>query len=168
MKNKLLYLCFAALFCGAVGCDAVKDAACGADGNASGAPCGTLTCTHSLEIEVLLAGDDPFPTGMYSFDVIAPDGSEYWLDCILLRPEGPLECSLGDTELLSAAAHRDGFEMLLHIVGAPPHLWLTVSYNDTPIGTRRIAPDYAQERPNGAHCEPVCYTGDSAIAVAFW
>ena len=133
--------------------------------------CGDLnvSCNHSLDIEILLAGDEEFAPGMYTFSVTAPDASVYSIDCMLNRADAGLECLMGSIDQLSATIDpADLATIEFSIAGAPPTCVVQVFFNDFEIANTFLEPEYVLSYPNGENCQPTCYNGEDYIAVALW
>ncbi len=125
-----------------------------------------VTCNHSLAVEILLPGDDTFLEGNYTFTVIAPDESEYSVDCMLYSAVDGFVCTGGNTDVLNAVLDEvDAGTAVLQVAGAPPYCTVQVDWNGYPVGEETLAPEYDITYPNGEGCEPACYNGDDAMAI---
>ena len=156
---------------GAGPCDVVDDGGDDDDDESAAKECAptNVQCTHSLDVDILLAGSDEYPAGMYTFQVVAPDETVFAIDCHLPRADVGLECTGGNIEELVAWMDiQDYTTMHFHVNGAPPYCELSVLYNDDLLIRKVIEPDYDLSYPNGESCDPVCYSGEEAVAVAIF
>jgi hypothetical protein len=164
----LLFICTM----GAGPCDIIDRGGDGDDDDdAAGETCATtnIQCQHSLDIDVLLAGTTEYPAGTYTFEIIAPDQSRYVIDCYLPRADFSMEECTGNVQELQAQIDADDYTRIhFYINGAPPSCTIRVSYNDALLIEKVIEPDYDITYPNGANCEPACYSGEEAVAVAIY
>ena len=157
----LLVLALCAM--GAGPCDEVKDAM---DDDATTCAENGEQCNNSLDFDILLADAEAFPAGMYSFEIVPPDGSYYTIDCQLIRADAPMECSGPNlAEMVAGMDLLDYTKMHLHINGAPKSCTLTVYFNEGLILEKNITPTYDTYFPNGEGCTPKCYIADDAVAV---
>lgn len=130
--------------------------------------CGSEVCDHELTVEVIRVDEDAFQVGAYTFGLVAPDYSEYSIDCYLLHPETGLECEYGDLDVISASTDEEGRVISLDIAGAPESVVAIVEMDGAVIGQRTLYPDYDIVTPNGEDCPPACYVGEEFMAVNPW
>lgn len=127
------------------------------------------TCEHSLDIDVLLAGMPEYPTGMYTFQIIAPDQSQYAIECFLPRADVQMECTGPNTqELVAWIDLKDPALIHFHVNGAPPNYTVLIYYNDVLLLEKFMEPEYDHVTPNGEDCKPLCYEGEVAVAVVIY
>lgn len=173
--NRFQILFISVLFFCTVGagpCDVIDQDDSDADDVLSGTgECDTAhnSCKHSLDIEVLLAGNEEYQSGMYSFEIVAPDESVFSIDCYLPRADAGLDCNSGDLKSLIAWIDPQDYALIhFHVNGAPPYCTIRVSYNDFQLIEKDVEPVYDLTYPNGEGCEPICYNGEDHIAVAIY
>ncbi|MBN2341343.1 MAG: hypothetical protein JXX29_07375 [Deltaproteobacteria bacterium] len=164
---------FVLVFCamGAGPCDVLdSDPASDDEDDASeGCEANVEVCNHSLDFDILLADAEEYPAGMYSFEIVAPDESEYAIDCYMVRPDAGMDCSGPNIDELIAWIDPQDYSLIhFHVNGAPPSCIVRVLYEDYTLSEKYIEPDYDTSYPNGEGCEPVCYAGTASLAVAIY
>ncbi len=130
--------------------------------------CGAEECDHELQVEILRSDSDTFESGTYRFALVAPDLSEYSIDCYLAHSESEMDCSYGDIDTMGVTVEDAATTLLLYVLGAPEYVLTTVEYNGYIIGERTLYPEYDEVTPNGEECPPLCYQGEEHMAVSTW
>jgi hypothetical protein len=131
------------------------------------ASCSGEACEYLLIVGVIRSDNDGFLAGSYRFALYLPDESQYSIDCYLAHAEAEFECTLGDTDVISAWNEELGQRIRLEIAGAPISLNVSVEYNGLSIGERTLVPEYVEYYPEGEQC-PACYVGEETMAVLPW
>lgn len=130
-----------------------------------GPECGPSDCTNLLAINVIRADNEIFQPGFYTFTLQLPDQSTFGIECYYGYAETGLSCETGSTGNLAALMGVQGATIQILFLGAPKWTYVTIEYNNAPIGKRTITPSYTSGDETRDPCAVNCLSATEAMAV---